>query len=504
MEELIDFEVELNGEPSDTGEIGQEIRREMRKGGAAGDGVEKRRWGLKYWLLAHRSPGEVSPGRRVTAAARIVGLAILILTFLAGVGVVKGLITTYEYEGGPYILQVESDGWMTFDLSNVDHATAEGQKVAAKGFNIWLFLGVTLGIQWLLILAGIVSYLLIRRWSHGLMGLKAMVGGLVRRFSGQIGSEEWAHLIKGKKQHKSALGWRLTRVLQLGGVGYNVGLLIGLFGVLWFSKVGFYWESTLPVGAPSLEKVTSVIAFPWGGERPTGADIGLSELRDDSDYRFESHGESMTIPVRLRANLAWAWFFFLAIMVWGLLPRLAFLIFAVWKERKVLAGLEFQDPAHRELWRELSQVERSFEMEGLRDGVVLCDVGGLEVETEVLRPFLLKTLRVNPEARYSVDVLDQEEEREAWEAMREAPCGVVILVEGWNLSPKQFTGLWKRMRHEAGNEMVIRVLVLGKVSKEGVAAPPKEEVEAWTKVVDEVGDPLMECLPYTGGNEAGE
>lgn len=493
----MDFEISLADEAAPNAEIGQEMRREIRSADGVDSDEAKRRWGLKYWLLWMRSQSEGFPGRRVVTISHIIGVFLFVLMLVTGVGVVRGLLTNYSYETGPYLIEVSSDGWMGFDLSKVDPGQAKGREVQARGFNLWVFIAVTLGLQWLLILGSLIGYLLFRKWS---VGLKGILSGLVKRLVGGVDGRQWSFLLGEKGSHQSALTWRFSRVLQIGGIGYNVGLLCGLFGLLWFSNVGFFWESTLPIGAPSLEKTTQVLAAPWGGECPGSVAIELTQLRNESDYRFESDGMEHSMPIRARANLSWAGFLFLSIGVWGLLPRFIFLVISVWKEKSILAKLDFQDRAHRELWRELSHVERSVTMEGIQDGVVLCDVGGIGVETEVLRPFLLQVLRVNPEKRFTVDVLDEAEEKAAWQAMREAPCGVIILVEGWNLSPKQFTGLWKRMRREAGDESIIRVLILGEISGGEAIAPVEDEVKEWQSLVDSLRDPLMECLGYNANS----
>ncbi|MEN8846539.1 MAG: DUF2868 domain-containing protein [Akkermansiaceae bacterium] len=492
LDELVDFEISLTDDSAPNTEIGQEMRKEMRATDALESDLAKRRWGLKYWMRWVTSKKDASVGHRVVTISQILGVCLFLFMMVAGVGVVRGLLTEYSYESGPYLIEGHADSRTGADLSTVDRSQVQGQQVKARGFNLWVFLAVTLGLQWLLIIGSLLGFLLFQKWS---LGLKGILSGLMKRFVGGVGQSQWAVLLGEKKSQRSALTWRLSRILQLGGIGYNAGLLAGLFGLLWFSSVGFFWESTLPMGAPSLEKTTQVLAAPWGGERPSEKTIELTELRTDSDNRYESEIPT-SVPLRSRANLAWAGFLFLAIGFWGLLPRFVFLVISVWKEKSLLSKLDFQDRAYRSLWRELSHVERSVAMEGLQDGVVLCDVGGIEVETEALRPFLLQTLRVNPEARFSVDVLDQAEEQAAWLAMRDAPCGIVILVEGWNLSPKQFTALWKRIRREAGNDTVIRVLILGDLAGGQPDAPKETEVAEWRNHIDPLRDPLMECLAY--------
>lgn len=493
LEELIDFEVLLGRSKTDRKEVGREMRQELKEADLCDDELGKRRHGLKYWLLWEKLIAKDLFGSRVVTASRLVAVILGLVMFLVGIGVIRGLVTTYSYETGPYQVEVEAQAWTAFDLSSVNPDAITGQIVETKGFNIWVLLAVTLGLQWVLLIAGLIGFLLFRKWSPG---LKSLLASLISRFAGGLSKSEWARLYSRKKQQRSALSWRLGSVLQLAGVGYNFGLLIGLFGVLWFSKVGFYWESSLPIGAPSLQKTTEVMAIPWGGDRPVLRFVELTQTREETDYKYEDVGVVNTLPLRVRANLSWSWFFFLAIMVWGLIPRMVALFFSMWKERSLLAKLDFQDREHRQLWRDLNQVERTVSMEGMGDGVVLCDVGGLEVSTSSLRPFLLQTLRVNPEERYSLSVLDVAEEKDAWNAIRKAPCGVVILVEGWSLSPKQFTLLWQRMRQEAGLEIAIRVLVIGDGGRDQASAPSEEEMKSWQDFLDGLRDPLMECVSY--------
>jgi hypothetical protein len=328
---------------------------------------------------------------------------------------------------------------------------------------------------------GLVTFFLARYWIGGLGWLKESLSSVVRRFAGKVSPDAWKSLIQGKGKQPSALGWRLTRMLQLGGIGFNLGLIAGLFGVLWFTEINFYWESSLSqFGGDSLGKVTRFLAGAWGGGGLT--DLQIAGLKDVS-------GET--------GDANWTAFFnfiFAAFLVWGLLPRFLLWVMAVWKERKTLGGLEFQDLEHRKLWREISRVERAVTMEGMKDGVVLLDVGGLGLDEAELRPFLLQSLRVNPEKSYSVGVLDATEEREAWVAMRAAPCGVVMLVEGWSLSPKEMMALIERIRREAGEETVLRVLVLG----DGVVEPDEADFVRWQEFIDGLRDPRLECVDYKG------
>ena len=489
LEELIDFEFFLGRGVSNQKEVGREMREGMRDAGISDDEIHRRRWGLKYWLFWERTEQEELVGKKVVTACRLVGLLLLVGMFLVGVATVRGLVTGYSYEGGPYQVELEANSTTLFDLSDFSVTAVNGEEASAKGFNVWVLLFATLGIQWLLLLAGFLGFILFRKWASG---LKALLGGVIRRFSGGISVSE----LTAKKSQRAVLSWRLGSILHFGGVGFTDDLLVGLIWIIWFNHVALYWESILRVGAPSLEKATELMSLPWGGDHPSPKQIELTQLRTDSDYRFEDAGMVHSLSARSQADLAWSLFFFLGIAVWGLLPRLFLLFFSVWKERSVLANLDFQDREHRQLWRELSHVERSVTMEGVKDGVVLFDLGGLEISTDAVRPFLLQQLRVNPEGRYQLGVLSETQEEEAWNAMRKAPCGVVILAEGWNLSPKQFTEIWERMRAAAGDDMVIRVVIIGDGDRAEPSAPSADELSNWENFIDGLRDPLMECLSY--------
>lgn len=449
LEDLVDFEIAVHQSKEVPAELGREVRKELKSRNFRDD-RERRRWGLKEWMDSRSRPGV---GKKVVSVLRLTALVLLIVTFLVGVGVIRGMVTAFH---------------------------------GSSALNIWVLLAGTIGIQWLILLVGLGSFLLLRFWIGGVGWLKEALSSLVKKFLGKVSPEAWHSLVHGKGRQPTALAWRMARTLQVGGIGFNLGLLAGLFGVLWFQDIEFFWETSLSqFGGESLRYLTALMAGVWGGAGLSPEEIGELKNLPKSDQQYGSWN-------------AFLGFVFMALAIWGMLPRILLWGMAIWKERKILGELEFQDTGHRELWRNLSRVERSVAMEGIKDGIVLLDVGGLGFSLDDLRPFLLQQLRVNPEKSFSVGVLDDEEEREAWEAMRAAPCGVVLLVEGWSLSPKQMTALIGRIRKEAGEETVLRLLVMG----DGMQAPASEEFEAWQTFADRLRDGNLECVAFQGGSKS--
>jgi hypothetical protein len=284
--------------------------------------------------------------------------------------------------------------------------------------------------------------------------------------------------------------WRLTRMLQSGSIGYNVGMMAGLFGCLWFLNVGYFWETSLPqFGGQSLHRVTQVLSAPVGGHLVTENDVALTQAGSSvSRELVENLGMPQSLTPRMQANLSWSLFFFFSLVMWGVFPRILIWLSAWWMERRALEVMDFQEPRHRSLWRELNRIQQDEVTMAPSDGVVVLDIGGLEVKTEDIRPYFLQVLRVNPEARFSLGTLDAEGEKKALDQARSAALGVVFLVEGWNLSPKQMKVYHRKVREAIGEHHVIRYLVLD---------AGEEEMQQWTSFVDGLKDSESEVYAYS-------
>ncbi|MEM9079349.1 MAG: DUF2868 domain-containing protein [Verrucomicrobiota bacterium] len=455
--DLVDFEVLLASEGAERGarriyreEIGPELGEGLSEG-------ERRRRGLRLWLEEKRGD-ELMAGRKLERGLGIAGSVVALVMLFVGMGLVRGLLQTIPepYEG--------------------------------RGYNLWLFLGATLGVQWLLMILGLIGWLAWRR--RGKLSLpQELIGFLGRKFGGVRAREAWEQLMKMQgRGYGSVLGWRLGRIAQQGGQWFNFGMVLGLIGCLWFLKVRFYWESTLAeLSGPRLLELTKVLALPWAWAGPHGVP--------------GAEGVSGTELGGMEMNLEWAargWFEFLvmAILVWGLLPRILAYFGCRIGERKALSGLDFQEARHRSLWREMVKVERRVVETGQEDGVVLLDVGGSGLEIGAVRPFLLQRLRVNPESMHQLGVLDAEKEKAAEEAMKQSALGVVLVVEGWSLSKPEMEAVYEKVRKTIGREKSLRILVTGTIRKDEVEEANEEEMAEWVKWVDALRDPALEVVRF--------
>ena len=465
LEDVVDFEVLLS-KPEGAAEA---RRYREQVGGVLADvkpGNERvrRRIGLRAWLDARRAEdGEEPIGARAVGALKAASLVLGLVAFVVGISVVRGLLVAVEFQGE-----------------------------AQRAYNIWVFLAVTVGLQWLLFLAGAMGYILVRRQQGTRPLLQRLVGALARRLGGMPDSAVWKRLTGGGHGYGAALSWRLARMTQGAAVGFNLGMLAGFFGCLWLFDVGFYWESTL-MAPPVMSRLFDGLAWPWSWS-------GVALPRAWSKEEFSLLGKHFH---EAAGGRQWWPYLAMCVVVWGLLPRLLAWVACLWNEKRALARLDFQEPRHRELWRHLTRVELSLATEGPEDGVVLLDVGGIGITTDAVKEFLLRGMRVNPEGHYEAAVLDAKAEAEAWRAIRNAPLGVVFLVEGWALSPKQMTAIYRRAR-AAGENRMLRFLVLGDI-RDGLPGPPSDEdFKQWKKFVDGLRDPSAEVVAYEVPEPVGE
>lgn len=447
LESLVDFEQEIatsTGSPS-------AVRTAVISAARGLDGAAARRLGLRVWLAEVR---QTSAGRKFSSALSMVGAVLATMTFLAGIFAVLGLL---DRERG--------------------------------GVNVVLFLAILIGGQWLVLILAVFAWLIRRRAAEGFSGVQALIGKLARRFSGNRDDSWWGNLMDGGGPPRAVLLWRLARLVQAAGIFFNIGILAGLAGLVLVKHVGFFWETTTESAMRSvLETGVRYLSFPWAwwaDAVPDGSVIDAS--------RWLPARSSGLAP----GPSAWWEFLLMATCVWGLLPR-AFLWLVAWNAgRQALANLDFQGRRHRALWRELTGADRVETDEKPLDGVLVLDVGGSGLTAGALRPFLLRRLRVHPAAWHSVAVLDSGAEDEALRALAKAPAGVVLLAEGWSLSPARMIALHAKIRSSGGADTPVKFLVANVDGNRQPISPTVEERRQWERFVDSLRDPSAEVFFYS-------
>lgn len=451
LEELIDFTVEIENCPRVT----PEQRDAVREAAGGLNGIAARRAGLRTWLGSVRTD---TTGARFLSALGMTGSLLCGLMFLAGV---SGALGMFDHE--------------------------------RNGVHVSLFLAILLGGQWLVLLAALVAALARRHSTEGFSLVQSVVAKLIRRFAGETRTPWWARLMGEGGAARGAVLWRVARAVQAGGISFNLGILAGLAGLVMFRHVGFYWETTTELAMHDLlGRLTRWMALPWSSWWP-GALPGPDVIKETrwQPGRVLSPGPA-----------AWWSFLWMAVFVWGLLPRVLSWFLAWRLGRRSLAALEFQSRPARALWRELTISARDESGDKPLDGVLVLDVGGCGLGEEALRPFLLRRLRVHASSWHRIAVLDAGSEEEVSSALGKAPAGVLLLAEGWALSPARMRSLHERIREQAGRDAPLMYLVLN-AGPDGIPlAPAAEELREWERFVDSLADPHCEVYGYQAPQDA--
>lgn len=439
LQDLIDFEHEIAANPCTT----PAMREAVAAASSGLDGTAARQAGLRVWL---DMVGDRSAGGKFISAVSMLNVLLAALMGLLGMLAVFGML---------------------------DRERA--------GLHVLLFLAILIGGQWLVLLLVGIGCLARGRTGGGTMGI--LLGNVARKIAGGSNTPWWDHIVHHGGPARDALLWRLARMTQTAGIFFNIGLLGGLAGLVLLRHVGFFWETTTDAAMrDSLQTIVGFLSSPWAAWLPG--------FVPDAEIIAKSRWIPNTPLAPGPAE--WWRFLLLTTVVWGLLPRLLLWLLA-WKAgHKALASLDFQSRAHRALWRELTASERVETDDKAMDGALVLDVGGSGLGLESMRPYLLRRLRVHPVAWHPVAVMDPGAEAEAARALTKAPAGVVLLAEGWSLSPPRMTALHARIRAEAGPRIPVRFLIANSGADQQPLPPTAEERREWERFVDSLRDPEAE------------
>lgn len=419
------------------------------------DGADARRVGMKVWLEGQRRGKGELPGDAWGGGRLLVGAVVCVGMFLVGIGVMTGLLDRER-----------------------------------MGFHVPMVVGVAVGLQLLVLVGAGFAWLVRGRFSKGFGFVQRLAAWLIGKLGGGGKMAWWRTLKLEGGRAWEALGWNLVRLTQAGAVMFSVGLMTGLLGCIWFLEVVFFWESTAPMWmAEKIFEVCGLLGRPWSWIFP--------EWVPTMDVIWGTRWiNGVAEGGRLEFAETWYSFLFAAIFVWGLLPRLILWMFAVYKERKALSSLDFQAKRHRELWREMMGTRRADVSEAPLDGVLVLDVGGTGLEMEALRGFLLRRMRVNPGEWFEVGVWDEKGEEAAAKSIRNAPAGVVLLAEGWALSPPRMKALHSQVRGMAGPDTSVYFLVVNTGGGGEPLEVQEDEKTIWKDFADGLADASAEVFFY--------
>ncbi|HEB70074.1 MAG TPA: DUF2868 domain-containing protein [Desulfobulbus sp.] len=496
-QELID-----GGGDEHLAERDREIYLQIRELCGRKDSAETRACLLRHWLsrrrqqFRHESGGTtVLPGGLYQELTRICGWFIFVLALFLGWG---GAFSFLSYSGKT---PVNVSFYFLFFVCS--------QLVLLMTLLISFFARHLIGGDSLPII-----YTFLRK---GVLHLAGKIG----RLPAAMDTHRWLAGLSGRlrRRHRS---YGLLFVLpfflmiQLGGIGFNLGVLAATLLKVVGTDIAFGWQSTLQLGSETVYRLVRAIASPWSRFLPAG--VGYP----DPD---QIRGSQMVLKDGIyhltTGNLVSWWpFLCLSVAVYGLLPRVCLLLAGWWSSRSLLRRLDFATAdqhqlLHRMLTPRLSTesdreelpVQEKGEDKPVEEDVVppaggrvlalipdeLFDDCGQEELAELVRDRLgqrlERCLRINHEAE-DEDVF-QEIQREN---LTETDA-LLLLQEAWQPPIEELFFFLRSLRELVGEKVLLSIVFIGKPNSETIFTPPaQQDYQIWRKKIETLGDPYMHCV----------
>lgn len=412
--------------------------------------------------------------------------------------------------------------------------------------NVSAFLGLFVVLQ-LALLAGQCLFFLCRRLlfagrpsalqSLALRGMAACVDwarARLRRGAPGIGAERrlgFAALLgrlRARRDQAGLLLWPPFLLTQLAGIGFNLGVIGLMLAKVVFSDMAFGWQSTL-FSAAKVADWVRLAALPWSWLLPEGVGYpSPDQVAGTQRFLKETIDHLAT-----RDLVSWWPFLCMALLVYGLLPRLVMLAAAFAANRKRLDRLDFHGPEFRRILQRMTTPQvgmegqaASFERPARPDAPSDASPEEAPPEEKTKRPldfsFAPKRLVLAPEDVLAV--LDTEALLTAaaqslgpaeTAAVRELPFfsdglaellafiaeehkagrldEICLVQEAWMPPLQETLNLVERLRRALDPAAIIAVRLTGKPGPDGRPGPAlAEQVDIWAKRLAALADPALE------------
>ena len=283
---------------------------------------------LRWWLELRRRQedsalAELLPGQAFARAQRLVTSALGILGVVIGIGVASTLL---HYEGDHPV----NVSWYLFWLVLLQLILVATTLSLWYGRRSRLVKGATQDISLLgqslrPLFSGAARWVQKQRLAH-------VPPELRERAKTKQGLVQANYALYGPASYLPVLV-----PAQVFGIGFNIGAVLMTMALIWFADLGFGWGSAMNISAETIQGLVRLIALPWSWL--FGEGVGVPSLQQIAGTRISLKDPLSVLDAdHLRS---WRWFLVLAVITYGLLPRVLLLGLSMYKQRRALAALPF-------------------------------------------------------------------------------------------------------------------------------------------------------------------
>lgn len=466
------------------------------------DDDDRRSCLLRKWLSSRRAalpPDEqaVLPGRFFRELIRICGWAFFLFSLAGGWGLAMSYLS---YSGKTPV-------------------------------NVTTFLGLFVGTQLLLLLllfffitAGRLrtrprlplTYSLVRK---AVFRLAVKLG----RLAGGRKAYQWLAGLSGSAQKYGSIYGLLFALpffslVQMAGVGFNLGVLGATLLKVVGSDVAFGWQSTLQPGAEAVLHLVRFVALPWSWALPAG--IGYPDLT-------QIQGSQIVLKegiYRLSTGnlVSWWPFLCLSVAVYGLFPRIILFAGSRVLLRLLVRRFKFDSAAHHEVLQrmttprlsttttvvppkkqEISTAEpvekEPFAPVGRQGIALIPDEIFADCPHEDFSTLVHNRLGLKIGPSFRLDQPGDEEEQLLHEikySLGPDTNALIILQEAWQPPIEEFFVFLRQLRETTGKKNLISIVLIGKPTPTTIFTKVRtQDYTIWRQKITSLGDPYLQAIP---------
>jgi len=314
--------------------------------------------------------------------------------------------------------------------------------------------------------------------------------------------------------------WPAFILLQLTGLGFNLGVLLTLLAKISFTDIAFGWQSTLPLTDAFLAGLVRWIALPWAWLLPhEWAYPNLEQIIGSKIVLIEGNWRLTN------AGLASWWPFLLCgVIVYGFIPRLLLLAWGRYQLRGGLKRLPCDSAPFRQLRRRMltpllhteaqqqipplaaSQApspelpRRQQSLNGSGHLVLIPDELWASCSIDLLAPHLADLHRSQPLIPLRYGAIEQAEATflaQVATALNDHNlAGVVLLQEAWQPPIREITSLLGQLRRLIGTSSPLAVALIGRPATDHPLTPVQgQDLAVWLKTAKALADSYLDVFP---------
>jgi hypothetical protein len=306
LEDAIDIPAWL--EADGTRPLAERMHRDREIGRALGAGDAASR--VRRWWQRIGDRGEAVRGHRLHQARSLINLSLALIGLAAGSGLA---LAAFRYDGSYPVNVVRLLALLVVP------------QVLLLALNLFLIPGRVPGLRFV---------------QDALSALNpgALAAAVYRQITGHSGSGLFAWATAPGSAMRRLGKWQMLTWSQIAAVALNTGVLATAVVLIAFTDLAFGWTTTLDVDSSTATTLFDAIAAPWSGLFP-GSVPGPDLVESSQYFRLEGYAQIADS----RTLTGWWSFTVLAVITYGLLPRVAFLIVAGWRLRVATRNLLLSD-----------------------------------------------------------------------------------------------------------------------------------------------------------------